>query len=284
MSLCQSSATTASGASRRRRTCVERRRHGGRQFVDVIQQRLKHPRGRNDALGNAFGEAGDCGLLAVDEKQAAQNRAASGDPSRQFRSVGMPGIIVDGTDCRRDLDLVALDTDGLGAVDEKPAERSLGLETDQQHGGPGVPQPVPEMMPDTPGVAHAAGGDDDMKAGQLGNRLALIDRLGEPQLRRVQQPAEVDLGIEAFGVLAKHLGGADRQRRIEKDRSRRNVAAFHQVDQVDEKFLGALHRKGWNQQRALARCGVADFLGETRAARIGRRRRPLPVAVGRFRR
>ena len=49
------------------------------------------------------------------------------------------------------------------------------------------------------------------------------------------------------------------------------------------KFLGALDRKGWNQQRALAGRGVADFLGETRAARIGRGRRPLPVAIGRFR-
>ena len=40
-------------------------------------------------------------------------------------------------DARRDLDFVALDADGLGAVVEKPAERSLGLEADQQHGGPG---------------------------------------------------------------------------------------------------------------------------------------------------
>ena len=122
------------------------------------------------------------------------------------------------------------------------------------------------MMPDTPGVAHAACGDDDVKAGQLGNCLALLDGLGEPELRRVQQPADVDFGIEAFGMLAKHLGGADRQRRIEKNRGARNVAALHQVDQVDDEFLGALDRKGWNQQRAFAGCGVADFAGETRAA------------------
>ena len=139
------------------------------------------------------------------------------------------------------------------------------------------------MMPDTPGVAHAACGDDDMEAGQLGNCFALIDRLGEPELRRVQQPADVDLGIEAFGVLAEHLGGADRQWRIEKNRSARNVAAFHQVDQVDDEFLSALDCKGWNQQRALAGCGVADFIGETHAAFTRRRSRPLPVAVGRFR-
>ena len=182
-------------------------------------------------------------------------------------------------DARRDLDLVALDTDGLGAVDEKPAERSLGLEADQQDGRPRVPQPVLEMVPDASGIAHAAGGDDDVKAGQLGDRLALVDRFGEPQLRRVQQPADVDAGSRLDGVLAKNLGGADRERGIEKDRRGRNLAALHQVDQIDDQFLGALHREGRNQQRALAGCGVADFRRQTRAARIaawsaGRSRSP----------
>ena len=49
-----------------------------------------------------------------------------------------------------------------------------------------IPQPVLQMVPDTAGVAHAAGGNDDVKAGQLGDRLALFDRFGEPEMRRVQ--------------------------------------------------------------------------------------------------
>ena len=283
MSLCQSSATTASGASRRRWPASSGVGTRGRQFVDVVKQRLKHPRCRNDALGDAFGEARDGRLLAMDEKKPALNRAASGDPSRQLRSVGMPGIVVDGADCRRDLDLVTLNTDGLGAVDEEPAQRALRLEADQQYGGPAVPKPVSEMVPDTPGIAHAAGGDDDVKAGQLGDPLALVDRLGEPQLRGVQQPAHVDRGIEAFGVLAKHLGRTDRQRRIEEDRGGRDLAALHQVDQIDDEFLGALHRKGRNQQGALAARGVAHLGGEACATGIRRRRRTVAVAIGRFR-
>ena len=139
------------------------------------------------------------------------------------------------------------------------------------------------MVPDTPGVAHAAGGDDDMKAGELGDRLALLDRFGEPELRRVQEPAHIDRGIEARCVLAKDFGGADRQRRIQEDRGGRHLAAFHQVDQVDDELLGALHRERRNQQRALAARGVADLRGEPRAARIRRDRRTLAIAIGRFR-
>ena len=50
--------------------------------------------------------------------------------------------------------------------------------------------------------------------------------------------------------------------RIEKNRRGRDLAALHQVHQIDDKFLGALYRKGRNQQRALAGCGVADFRGK----------------------
>ena len=67
----------------------------------------------------------------MDEEQAAPDRAAFRNPSRQFRSIGMAGIVVDGTDGCSDFDLVALDAHGPGPVDEKPAERSLGLKADQ---------------------------------------------------------------------------------------------------------------------------------------------------------
>ena len=132
----------------------------------------------------------------------------------------------------------------------KPPERALRLEADQQHGGLGVPQPALEMVADTAGVAHAAGGDDDVEAGELGDRLALLDRLGAAQMRRAKQPLDVEIGLQAFGMLPEHFGGANGQRRIEKDRRRRDVAALHQVDQIDDQFLRALDREGRNEQRA----------------------------------
>jgi hypothetical protein len=73
---------------------VERCGHSGGQLVDVVQHRLKDPGRRNDAFGDAFGESGDGRLFAMDEKKPALNWAASGDPPRQLRSVGMSGIIV----------------------------------------------------------------------------------------------------------------------------------------------------------------------------------------------
>ena len=82
---------------------VERRGQRGRQIVDVIEQRLKQPRGRDDAFGDSFGEAGDGGLLAMDEKKPAPDRTAGGDPARQFIAVGMAGIVVDVANRRGDL-------------------------------------------------------------------------------------------------------------------------------------------------------------------------------------
>ena len=84
-------------------------------------------------------------------------------------------------------------------------------------------------------------------------------------------------------MLAKHLGGADRERRIEKDRRSRDFAAFHQVDQVDDQFLGALDREGRNQQRALAGRGVADLARPAARGALRRDRRAVAVAIGRFR-
>ena len=125
------------------------------------------------------------------------------------------------------------------------------------------------MMADAAGVAHAAGGDDDVEAGELGDRLALLHRLGEAQMRRAKQPLDVDIGLEAVGMLAEHFGGADGERRIEKDRRRRNVAALHQVDQIDDQFLRALDREGRNEQRAAGGVGGAHLGGEMVAPRFG---------------
>ena len=63
------------------------------------------------------------------------------------------------------------------------------------------------------------------------------------------------------------------KRRIEKDRRRRNLAALHQIDEIDDQLLGALDREGWDEQGAVrglrprelrppdvrgAHCGVID--------------------------
>ena len=84
-------------------------------------------------------------------------------------------------------------------------------------------------------------------------------------------------------MLPEHLGRVNRQRRIEKDRRRRYFAALHQVDQIDDQFLGAFDGEGGDQQGALGRRGVADLGGEALTALFRRRCGANPVAVSRFR-
>ena len=83
-------------------------------------------------------------------------------------------------------------------------------------------------------------------------------------------------------MLAEHFGGANGERRIEKDRRRRDLAAFHQVDQIDDQFLRALDREGRNEQRAAGGMGGANLGGEMAAPRFAGDRRTILVAIGRF--
>ena len=123
---------------------------------------------------------------------------------------------------------------------------------------------------------------------KLGDRLALVHRLGAAQMRRAQQPVDIDVGFEALAVLAEHLGGADGERRIEEDRRRRHLAALHQVDQIDDQFLRALDREGRNEQRAAARLrrahlGREMLRGGVRASPAGDPRRHRSIRRSRSR-
>ena len=84
-------------------------------------------------------------------------------------------------------------------------------------------------------------------------------------------------------MLPENFGGADRERRIEKDRRGRHIAALHQVDQIDDQFLGALDREGRNQQRAIGGVGGAHLGGQMLAPRSGVVDGRSRVAIGRFR-
>jgi hypothetical protein len=80
-------------------------------------------------------------------------------------------------------------------------------------------------------------------------------------------------------VLSKHLGRMNRQRRIEKYRRSRDVAVFHQIDQVDNQFLGALDRKGGDQQHAFCRRCMDRTPGQALATFLRCRGCAYPVAV-----
>ena len=147
----------------------------------------------------------------------------------------------------------------------KPVSRTVAL----------LPQPVLEMMADAAGIAHAARGDDDVEARELFDRLAFLDGLGEAQMRR-RRAAAMSISGPRFDACWRNTSVARMaKRRIEKDRRGRNLAALHQIDEIDDQLLGALDRKGRDEQGAVGRLRLANFGREVFAPRLRRDRRPV---------
>ena len=66
-------------------------------------------------------------------------------------------------------------------------------------------------MPDATRITHAARSYNNVKAGKFRDGLALVNRLGEAQVRRVQQAAKLDFWMKARRVSAKDFGGSNRK-------------------------------------------------------------------------
>ena len=113
----------------------------------------------------------------------------------------------------------------------------------------------------------------------LSSTVSVQRKCGEPSSRATSISASW-----LVGMLAEYFGGADGERRIEKDRRCRHVAALHQIDQIDDQFLRALDREGRNEQRAAGGMGCAHLGGRCVAPRFARHRRTVLVAIGRLRR
>jgi hypothetical protein len=136
------------------------------------------------------------------------------------------------------------------------------------------------MVADTAGIAHAACGNDDMKAGELRDRLALVHGFRKSKMWRIEQAAGFDIVIQARSVLAKHLGCADCERRIQKNRRGGDFSALHQADEVDDQFLGSFHRECRDQQGAVRGGGIANLSSEALSPLLRRDRLTHPVAIG----
>ena len=75
-----------------------------------------------------------------------------------------------------------------------------------------------QMMADAARVAHAAGRNDDVKAGELRDRLAVIDRFGAFQQRRVEGAKKIIAILQLLGVFLENGRGLVGKRRIDEDR------------------------------------------------------------------
>ena len=118
------------------------------------------------------------------------------------------------------------------------------------------------MMADASCVAHAAGSNDNVKACQFRDGLAFVDRFGETQMRGAQQAIDVDVRVEARTMSSKYFGGANSERRVQKDQSGGDFTALHQIDDVDDQLLSAFDREGGDEQRAFGGRGVTKHDGK----------------------
>lgn len=109
---------------------VDRGRCQCLKFINIVQNRDEDARAGNDPFGDAVGQSYERGLLAMNQEYASADRSARRNPPCKLRAVGMSGVFVDVADAGGDLDFVALDANGLRAVLEESAERSLGLKSD----------------------------------------------------------------------------------------------------------------------------------------------------------
>ena len=95
------------------------------------------------------------------EEQAAGDRLSLFDPLQQFRLVRVGGIAVDAVNLGADLHVLAGNADTLRPFQNRSSKRSLGLEADEQDRRIAAVEIVNQMVPDTPGLAHAGSGQDD---------------------------------------------------------------------------------------------------------------------------
>ena len=109
-------------------------------------------------------------VAVVDEHAAGFFREAF-QPGEQAVAVGVAADAGESAHLGGDADVFAKELDLLRALDDLAAERALGLIADEEDGGLFAPEVVLQMVADAAGVAHAAGGEDDL------GRLIEVDGL-----------------------------------------------------------------------------------------------------------
>jgi hypothetical protein len=185
------------------------------------------------------------------------SRTASANSSRSFWSAWAekPLSTVDfGGQAAHDPE----DLDLALALDDAAAEGVLGLEADDEDGVAPILHAFAQVVQDAARFAHAAGGDDDARAGLGGDgfRFFLVRdvvKALELEGRIAADQAGVGLFVVALGVHLEDVGQLHRQRRIHVHRYRRHLLGGAQpLERVDH-LLRAFEGEGGNEDLAAAR-------------------------------
>ena len=183
--------------------------------------------------------------------------------------IRVAGHELKGADFRPHSDLLSKELNRGKTIQKLPPHRSLTLVSHKDDGTFRPPQVVLQVVPDASGLAHAAGGNDDL-GGRVGVQCHGFLR-GAGKL----QPGETD-GLKAvfqqlYGLLVGiagqvavvNLGGLQCQRAIHI--YRKVGVRFHQPPRLDltdviQQLLGAPHRKGGDHHIATpGQCPVYDL-------------------------
>ena len=141
---------------------------------------------------------------------------------------------------------------------------------------------VLEMVADAARLAHAGCRDDDAEAAEAGERLRILDALRDAHVRRGEGAAEIAAVLQFAGVLDEDGGGLGGERTVDEDRGLGHLALVHQLDEVGDQFLGALHREGRDEKCTLLLCRLVHLARQDLAAAVLAALEAVTPAIGRL--
>lgn len=166
----------------------------------------------------------------------------------------MAGESLQIVDLRVDVNRLAEEGNVLCSLHQKLAQSAFGLVAYEDDAGPGVPQVVFQVMADAPRVAHAAGGNDDLR------RLVHVQALGfgrgpgKPQILEIQrvvafQNIFLGLLVKDLRVLSEHLRSRGGHRAVHVDHQLVQLVLVLTVFliefvELEDQFLGSAYGKG----------------------------------------
>ena len=151
--------------------------------------------------------------------------------------VGVRGIYVQRADIGAHPEWFALNAHVLTPLEKQTPQRADGLIADEKDRRLRLPEEALEMMTHAARVAHAARGQDDVPAAESLDIAAFVRRFGEAQPTALAQAREGISCDRAAALFQKDIAGADGQRAVQKDRTRRRPVGLDEIQQIDQYLL-----------------------------------------------
>jgi len=147
----------------------------------------------------------------------------------------------------------------LRAAADEVAQRPRHLVADEQDGRIGTPEMILQVVLDAAGIAHAGARNDDGAAADAADRLALFDALDHVQGRSAERIFLGLFDLEFACVALEDFSCAMGKRRIEKDRSGRELPSANEDQEIVDQFLTTLDRECRNEQISSCLQGLAHL-------------------------